>query len=126
MTLLRAAIEAKIRAAGGAVGAKVSGKTTHLVTTQVDFDTGSNSKVKDATAKGVHVVTEDYLSELLAGGSAAAGTMLCQGSDAATARIGGAKKGAKKKRKSTEAAPKPAAKKAKTAAAGATANVVTE
>ena len=66
----RALIEADIKAHGGKVAGSITKQCTHLVTTPAEF-AGQTTKVKDALAKDVPLVTEDWLDASVAKGALA-------------------------------------------------------
>lgn len=99
-------VEAKIKQAGGKVTAKITRTTTHLITTREDYESGTNEKVKDAITKRVHIVTEEYLNELLTSASASRSNVFLEGEDSSTLKVGKGKKrkATKRKKASTDEA----------------------
>jgi hypothetical protein len=60
MSMSRSQLSAEIKALGGGVASSVTGKVTHLLTTEAEVK-GKTSKVILAEGKGVPMVGEDYL-----------------------------------------------------------------
>eukprot|EP01112_Ceratiomyxa_fruticulosa_P003582 TRINITY_DN138_c0_g1_i5.p1 TRINITY_DN138_c0_g1~~TRINITY_DN138_c0_g1_i5.p1 ORF type:complete len:680 (+),score=156.34 TRINITY_DN138_c0_g1_i5:230-2269(+) len=63
----QAALNKLITSNGGTFSASVSKKTTHLVTTEEDAAEG-NSKVDKAKEYGIHIVSEEFLTQSIAKG----------------------------------------------------------